>query len=84
MEFNKTSDRGDVEYKGVRVYKKVCINSVLVYIFYIRILIDGERAFSDKNMDSLNVDDFKVVRIWPSSGRKAYKAERAIRTVIST
>ena len=32
-------------------------------------------------MDSLGVHDLKVVRVWPSTGRKVYMAERAIRTV---
>ena len=53
------------------------------YILLIRILIDGEKSFSENNINSLKVNDLKAVRIWPASGRKAYKAERAIRTVFS-
>ena len=50
------------------------------FLFF-RIMIDGEAAFSDKNVDSLNINDLKVVRVWPSTGRKVYIVERAIRTV---
>ena len=32
-------------------------------------------------MDSLGINDLEVIRVWPSSGRKVYQAERAIRTV---
>ena len=46
-----------------------------------RILIDGEAAFSEKNMAPFSDNDIKVIRVWPDTGRKAYKAERAIRTV---
>ena len=50
------------------------------FLFF-RIMIDGEAAFSDKNVDSLNINDLKVVRVWPSTGRKVYIVEREIRTV---
>ena len=44
-------------------------------------MIDGESAFSEKNMNTLGIDDLEAVRIWPSTGRKVSIAERAIRTV---
>lgn len=46
-----------------------------------RIMIDGEAAFSEKNISSLGIDDLEAVRVWPSTGRKVTLAERAIRTV---
>ena len=61
---------------------KRCYNSlVIIHSLLIRILIDGESAFSEKNVDSLGVNDLEVVRVWPSTARKVYMAERAIRTV---
>ena len=53
----------------------------MIHSFSIRILIDGESAFTEKNVDSLGVNDLEVVRVWPSTGRKVYMAERAIRTI---
>ena len=44
-------------------------------------MIDGESAFSEKNMNTLGIDDLEAVRNWPSTGRKVSIAERAIRTV---
>jgi len=44
-------------------------------------MIDGEAAFSEKNISSLGIDDLEAVRVWPSTGRKVTLAERAIRTV---
>ena len=44
-------------------------------------MIDGEAAFSEKNINSLEVDDLEAVRVWPTTGRKVTVAERAIRTV---
>ena len=38
-------------------------------------------VLSEKNIKTLNDGDIKAIRIYPQSGRKAYKAERAIRTV---
>ena len=35
----------------------------------------------EKNVDFLGINDLEVIRVWPSSGRKVYMAERAIRTV---
>ena len=46
-----------------------------------RIRIDGEASFSEKNINSLEVDDLEAVRVWPTTGRKVTVAERAIRTV---
>lgn len=45
-----------------------------------RMLMDGEAAFSEKNVSTLSKHSFRVIRIWPDSGRMAYQAERAIRT----
>jgi hypothetical protein len=44
-------------------------------------MIDGESAFSEKNIKTLGIDDLEAVRIWPTTGRKVSIAERAIRTV---
>jgi len=44
-------------------------------------MIDGEAAFSERNINSLEVDDLEAVRVWPTTGRKVTVAERAIRTV---
>lgn len=45
-----------------------------------RMLMDGEAAFSEKNVSTLSNPSFRVIRIWPDSGRMAYQAERSIRT----
>lgn len=50
-------------------------------ILHSRIMIDGESAFSEKNIKTLGIDDLEAVRIWPTTGRKVSIAERAIRTV---
>ena len=44
-------------------------------------MIDGEASFSEKNINSLEVDDLEAVRVWPTTERKVTVAERAIRTV---
>ena len=50
-------------------------------ILHSRIMIDGESAFSEKNIKTLGIDDLEAVRIWPTTVRKVSIAERAIRTV---
>ena len=39
-------------------------------ILHSRIMIDGESAFSEKNIKTLGIDDLEAVRIWPTTGRK--------------
>ena len=52
------------------------------FIFNVsRILIDGESSFTQQNISTLGKEDLKVIRISPNTGRKAYAAERGIRTV---